>query len=220
MMRQAVSKWIEKAQFGGHCRKCGAEIKAGERILWSRTRGALCTACGEALKAEESQARRAALDALGNGRVSAREVYEGSDGALTRKFLSELRGRGDAGRIAALLFAAQKSSHRAKRYGATPYRDMAYDRKGKCLSDLCVALSEYGPGLGFRFGWGRDESSCNPWVLYVELPGGVIGEKLQVSFHSPERYSGPDYQDEWDGKRMSEDRIIKFCQTVFAATEK
>jgi hypothetical protein len=215
MMRRTVSKWIEKAQFGGHCRKCSAETKAGERILWSRASGVLCAACGEASKAEESGARRAVLDAVGNGRVSAREVYEGSDGALTRKFLSELRGRGVAGQVAALLFAAQKSSRRAKKYGATSYRDMAYDRKGECLSGLCAALSVHASALGFRFGWGRDEAqSVNQWVLYVDL--SVQG---QVSFHSPERYEGPDYEGAWDGKRLSEDRIIKFCQAVFAAKE-
>jgi hypothetical protein len=49
----------------------------------------------------------------------------------------------------------------------------------------------------------------NKWVLYIDLLGG------QCSFHSPERYKGPDYPGEWDGKRLSGERIIKFCQEVF-----
>ena len=59
-------------------------------------------------------------------------------------------------------------------------------------------------------GWGRDEAQTfNKWVLYVDLPEG------QVSFHSPERYEGPDYPGQWDGRRLSEERIISFCQRVF-----
>ena len=60
------------------------------------------------------------------------------------------------------------------------------------------------------FDVGKDEvQSFNMHVLYVDLPNG------QVSFHSPERFDGPDYLGEWDGLRMSEERIIQFCQEVF-----
>ena len=51
----------------------------------------------------------------------------------------------------------------------------------------------------------------NKWVLYVDLPN--IG---QVSFHSPERLAGPDYDGEWDGARLSAERIIRFSQMVYS----
>jgi hypothetical protein len=90
----------------------------------------------------------------------------------------------------------------------TSYRGLAYDRKGESLKELASVLVEHGMQIGITFGWGRDEGSFNPWVLYVELPNG------QCSFHSPERYDGPDYLGEWDGVRASEERIINFCQVV------
>ena len=87
---------------------------------------------------------------------------------------------------------------------------MAYDRKGWSLKQLVEALQVNAGPLGFTFGWGVDDSQhFNKHVLYVELPG--LG---QVSFHSPERYAGPDYPGDWDGSGMSESRIVKFCQTV------
>jgi hypothetical protein len=86
---------------------------------------------------------------------------------------------------------------------------MAYERKAYSLKELIAALADHGAALGITFGWGRDESQhYNKWVLYVDLPNG------QVSFHSPERYDGPDYPGEWDGRRASEERIISFCQQV------
>ncbi len=148
--------------------------------------------------------------------MNAYNIYQASNGALTRRFYAELERRGPAGVVAMNLFRAQKCSRRAKKYGpyagvaGKSYRDLAYERKGWSIQQLTVVLSEHGAQLGIIFGWGRDETQpFNKWVLYVDLPEG------QVSFHSPERYEGPDYSGEWDGKRLSEDRIIKFCQRVF-----
>lgn len=170
----------------------------------------MCAGCGERRKREEAESRRLTLAAVVRGGVSAAEVYEGSDGALTRAFAAELERRGPRGRVAALLFRAQKSSRRAKKYGPTAYRGLAYGRKGEALRELAAALAEHGAALGISFGWGRDEGGRNPWVLYVDLPLG------QVSFHSPERYDGPDYAGGWDGLRASEGRIIRFCDSVIA----
>ena len=208
--RSSAPRWIEPARYGGRCLKGGEEVKAGERILYFPDRGLMCEKCGEEFKRDEADERRLARAKAVEAGLSARHVYEGSDGALTRRFLSELLKRGPAGLVAALLFRAQKSSRRAKCYGRTSYRSLAYDRKGESLKELTAALAEHGASLGIRFGWGRDEGSFNPWVLYVELPG--IG---QVSFHSPDRFDGPDYPVEWDGARASEERIIIFCQKVF-----
>ena len=36
----------------------------------------------------------------------------------------------------------------------------------------------------------------------------------QVSFHSDERYAGPDYETGWDGMKESEERILQFCEAV------
>jgi hypothetical protein len=152
---------------------------------------------------------------MGNQRaMTALEVYAGSDGAETRAFYAELETLGAIGLVAMNLFRAQKCSSRAKVYrggirGKGSYRSMAYDRKGWSLKQLCEILQAHSSEVGIAFGWGRDESEhLNSWVLYVDLPCG------QVSFHSPERYEGSDYQGQWDGKRASEQRIIQFCQSV------
>lgn len=115
------------------------------------------------------------------------------------------------------LFRAQKCSRRAKKYGPysgigdKSYRQMAYDRKAFSLKELTEALEAHGTHLGITYGWGRDEGQTyNKWVLYVDLP-----DSGQCSFHSPERYKGPDYPGKWDGLRMSEERILRFCQEVY-----
>lgn len=121
---------------------------------------------------------------------------------------------GEDGLLAALLFKAQKASKRAKRYrggtetaaGYRSFRDMSYERKSDTLMRLAEFLEESG---GESWGWGRDEAAGqNPWVLYVELPQG------QVSFHSPHRGPGRDYGDKWDGQKVSEERILAFCEDV------
>jgi hypothetical protein len=154
-----------------------------------------------------------------NASMNAHLIYHGSDGAATRQFYAELLTRGPLGVIAVNLLRAQKCSSRAKKYrgrvqrGGPSFRDLAYDRKGWSLKQLAEALAEHGQSLGITFGWGRDETvSFNNWVLYCDLPCG------QVSFHSPERYAGPDYPGKWDGVRLSEDRIINFVQEVYAQT--
>lgn len=149
--------------------------------------------------------------------MNAAEVYAGSDGELTKQFYIELQRRGPIGAIAVNLFRAQKCSSRAKVYrggtGGRRYKDMAYERKQWSLGELVKALQKHGAELGFVYGWGRDsKQTFNPWVLYVELP-----EFGQVGFHSPERGVGPDYGSEWDGQRLSEERIIRFCQCVVEA---
>ena len=148
--------------------------------------------------------------------MDAYSVYRGSDGALTRRFYSELKKRGQIGLIAMNLFRAQKCSRRAKKYGpyagvgGSSFRDLAYERKGYSLKQLSDALEIAGGDLGITWGWGRDERQpYNKWVLYIDLPD--LG---QCSFHSRERYSGPDYPGEWDGKRMSEERVLIFCNQV------
>jgi hypothetical protein len=152
--------------------------------------------------------------------MNAYRIYQGSDGAQTRRLYAELERLGPEGLIAMNLFRAQKCSRRAKKYGpragvaGKSYRELAYERKGWSLRQLSAALAQHGARLGITFGWGRDEAQpFNRWVLYVDLPEG------QVSFHSPERYEGPDYAGDWDGRRLSEERIIRFCQALLAGVE-
>lgn len=214
--RRRAERWIEHALYDSRCLECEGEVKAGQPILYFAGEGVMCEGCGEGFKKRQAEAKRRHRASVTAGGVSARVVYDGSDAALTRAFVSDLKKRGPAGLIAALLFKCQKSSRRAKMYGHTSYRGLAYGRKGESLKELCGALAEHGAALGISFGWGRDESSYNSHVLYIELPNDGGGEALQVSFHSPERFSGPDYEGEWDGKRLSEERIINFCQGVIA----
>lgn len=146
--------------------------------------------------------------------LKAIEVYEGSDGEVTRAYYEELYDRGPIGLVAVNLFRAQKCSARAKVYrgglrGVGRFKDMAYDRKNWSMANLCKALVEHGATLGIRFGWKEDPGQeYHGWVLYVDLPQG------QVSFHAATRGEGPDYPGEWDGQRRSAERIIEFCDAV------
>jgi hypothetical protein len=97
MKRRVLSRprWIERAQYSGSCRQCGAEIAAGDRILYfDADRALMCESCGEAFKGIQAERRRTALEAIAAGEMSAREIYEGSDAALTRRFDAELKKRG------------------------------------------------------------------------------------------------------------------------------
>lgn len=150
--------------------------------------------------------------------MRARHVYDGSNGAETRRLYDRLCACGAMGALASALFKAQKASRRAKRYGpfagraGRSFRDMSYDRKGDALREVCRLLLADGARLGIRFGWKEDpHAGENKFVLYVETPFG------QVSFHAPERGDGPDYPGEWDGARASEERIIRFAQSVLDA---
>lgn len=147
--------------------------------------------------------------------MKAIEVYQGSDGELTKRYYAELEQRGAAGVVAMNLFRVQKCSARAKVYrggicGRGSFRSMAYDRKGWSLEQLCQILAKHGEALGIRYGWKRDPATllmgAPAWVLYVDLPQG------QVSFHAPSRGEGPDYPGEWDRSKASEERILEFCE--------
>ncbi|HXI90495.1 MAG TPA: hypothetical protein VNO24_10820 [Blastocatellia bacterium] len=145
--------------------------------------------------------------------MKALEVYLGSDGALTKLYYAELEKRGPAGLVAVNLFRAQKCSTRAKVYRGRGYRGMAYDRKSWSMGNLVNILKQHGAALGISFGWKADPLTPfgdePSWVLYVDLPQG------QVSFHSPSRGEGPEYVGEWDGRRLSQERIIQFCDQVY-----
>jgi hypothetical protein len=140
-------------------------------------------------------------------------AYWGSDPNQTKRVLRALEDQGQRGQIAAHLFRAQKASARASEYrdrsGRGPYyAKLAYRRKGEALNALCNTLDEDAAGL--IWGWGTDaRENFAPHVLYVELPTG------QVSFHSPERFNGPDFPGVWDGVRgASEGRILQLCNQL------
>jgi hypothetical protein len=145
------------------------------------------------------------------------EIYKGSNGEATKALYARLSSFGAQGAIAVELFRAQKASSRAKAYrggvrGRGSYRSMAYDRKGWALGNLCGALARDAADIAVVWGWGVDaKEPVHRHVLYVDLPTG------QVSFHSGERYGGPDYAGEWDGVRgASVDRILRWVRRVLA----
>lgn len=149
--------------------------------------------------------------------LKAFDIYQTSDGELTRAYYEELQKRGPLGMIAMNLFRAQKCSARAKRYhggipGQGSYRGMAYERKEYSIKLLSSKLASDDGGFGIVFGWKRDPrvvlGGDAAWVLYVDLPTG------QVSFHSPVRFEGPDYAGDWDGQHASQDRVLAFCDQV------
>lgn len=153
--------------------------------------------------------------------MDAHQIYFGSNGGASRSFCAKLEKLGQIGRIAAQLFRVQKASSRAKVYRGGirrsdgerySYRDMAYDRKDECIEQLCLLLAH--DACGVKWGWGRDDKQRNAKnVLYVELPVG------QVSFHCTSRHVGPDFESEWDGAHLSQERVIEFCQRVFSEGE-
>lgn len=144
-----------------------------------------------------------------------RDCYYGSSGQETLRLYDELAKRGASGDLAVLLFRAQKASARAKKYrgrndNGEYYRDLSYDRKGNALEQIATFLDNAGCD-GTVWGWKLDDKAFdNAWVLYVDLPCG------QVSFHSKHRYAGPDYQHDWDQQKLSETRVIRFCELVLA----
>ncbi len=155
--------------------------------------------------------------------MNAREIYDGSDGDATKRYYARLCEAGPVGIVAMNLFRAQKCSTRAKKYrggirGVGSFRSMAYERKTYSMEELCRVLILHGAEVAIRFGWKLDPATPlnggASWVMYVDLPQG------QVSFHSPTRMKGPDYPGEWDMTRLSELRIIEFCDRVADAVEK
>lgn len=141
-------------------------------------------------------------------------IWKGSDGEATKSFYAELKRHGVQGEIAVALFRANKCSVRAKVYrggirGKGSYKQMAYDKKNWSIGELCKVLANYAGQLKITWGWREDKAqSFHKWVIYVDLPTG------QVSFHSETRGDGPAYHRDWDGQRMSADRICLFCDGV------
>lgn len=146
--------------------------------------------------------------------TSVGEIYRGSDGRATQILYKELEQFGTIGLIAVNLFRAQKYSSRAKVYhggipGKGSYKGMAYDRKQWSMDQLCLILIEHAEASRIIWGWKTDPAQeYHVWVLYVDLPTG------QVSFHTRDRGTGPDYPGEWDGEHASADRIIRFVESL------
>jgi hypothetical protein len=150
--------------------------------------------------------------------MNIRAIFHGSDGAATKALYAELEKRGPLGRIAVSLLRAEKASERAKVYrggvrGLGSYRSLAYSKKDFSIQQLCLLLHTHAPALGIEWGWKADpkmEASGDPHdqVLYCDLPQG------QVSFHSSQRYVGSEYAGQWDGKHMSQARILSFAEHV------
>lgn len=173
---------------------------------------------GRIRAAENSEERERLLSQTtvnrrGNAVGGVHRAYYGSDPALTRKIYDRLRkSAGQVGELAALLLSAQKTSDRAKVYKNADHRRQSYSTKRKSMTAIANHLMLYAEVVGIvSWGWKIDPSMEDgemKWVLYVDLPNG------QVSWHSPERFEGPDYPHEWDGSKESKNRIIEFAQSV------
>ena len=154
-------------------------------------------------------------------RLTAAQVYYGSNSGATQALYHRLEQKGSIGVLAANLMRVQKSSSRAKVYRGhithhdgqqSSFRSLAYERKNQCLMAVCDVLMLNNCGL--LWGWKQDpRQEFATHVVYIDLPQG------QVSFHSTERYRGPDYQGESDGDHKSEERILAFCDSVMAGSK-
>jgi hypothetical protein len=137
---------------------------------------------------------------------TAKEVFDGTDGDVTRNYYTELNAKGLYGQLTTALFRAQKRSVAAKRYRGRKYTQAAYSVKNWSLSEIC-RICQLIPEI--VWGWKYDAKTVNfEWVLYVETPHG------QVSFHSGERLEGPDFPNEWDGQKVCRERILRFCDSI------
>ncbi len=155
------------------------------------------------------------------GATKARAAYYGSDSGMSRSVCRTLEKSGGLGRIAAELFRVQKASSRAKVYRGgirrgnghrQSFRTLAYGRKNQGLAKLAALLQANNCGL--VWGWAKDPGQFRAkFVLYIDLPQG------QVSFHSTERFAGPDYPGRWDQQHLSETRIIELCDTLLSIAE-
>lgn len=140
--------------------------------------------------------------------MRARQVYDQSNGDQTRAYYRQLVQMGPIGVIAMNLFRAHKASTRAKQYRGRAIHQ-AYDKKDYSLDQLLQILTQHGDALRIRFGWLYDAKAINfEHTLYVDLPTG------QVSFHTHARGTGPDYSGEWDGAKLSAQRIIAWCDRL------
>ena len=87
------------------------------------------------------------------------------------------------------------------------YSDLAYQKKAEAVAALCEILST--DPCGMTWGWQHSsQKDYPPWVLYLDLPQG------QVTFHSAERLTGPDYEGQWDREHESEQRVLEFCDSL------
>jgi hypothetical protein len=149
--------------------------------------------------------------------LKAIEVFIQNDGEVTSAYYRDLHACGPLGAVAVALFRAQKRSTAAKRYRRGNWKSAAYDVKDWSMGELCKALSAHGQNHGITWGWKQDPEMVrrgdpHSWVMYVDLPG--FG---QVSFHTDNRKEGPDYPGEWDRMKLSDQRIIGFCDHVMLA---
>jgi len=145
--------------------------------------------------------------------MKAYDVFYQNDGEVTKKYYADLSWKKPLGPIAVALFRAQKRSKRAKDYRRGKWKRAAYDVKNWSIGELCRLLLQ----TNFNWGWKRDPKTPGyEWVLYVELPEGYG----QCSFHNPQRGLGPDYSGDWDGQRLSAERIIAFCDWVFTGEKR
>lgn len=150
----------------------------------------------------------------GGAAPQAKDVMNQNDGDLTKRYYAELTSRGPLGEIAVALFRAQKRSSRAKDYRKGKFREEAYRVKTWSMSEISRLLSQHGEQLGFIYGWKEDPKTVfgerSSYVLYVDIPGHG-----QVSFHNPDRGTGPDYAGEWDGVAgVAPIRIAALCDEV------
>jgi len=145
--------------------------------------------------------------------MSAKQVFDGSDGDATKAYYAKLNAIGPLGKVATAVFRAQKCSLRAKAYNKRAWKNDAYSRKQWSVDELEKILRLHQDELKINYGWKQDPNVLfdggPSWVFYVDLPTG------QVSFHCPNKGYGLTYSGEWDGiKGASTGRVLAFCDSV------
>lgn len=145
--------------------------------------------------------------------MTAIEVMAQKSGEVTKAYYDRLNKTGPRGELAVALFRAQKRSDAAKSYRGKRFRRAAYDVKSWSMDQIGKILESHALALGVTWGWKEDPlirfGDRPSHVLYVDLP-----EFGQVSFHSPYRGKGPEYQGNWDGQHRSQERIMRFCDSI------
>ena len=106
---------------------------------------------------------------------------------LICRLCKDLDLMGPMGRVASLLFKAEKASKQAKSYSGKapcistyPYGDYSKDRMKGMLMEVIRLLDAHAKAMDVSWGWSKDDApGTPPWVLCIDLPTGLVTFRMR-----------------------------------------